>query len=519
MRVARPAAALLALAAVVFGASPVGAYDFEIGATTIGQGYQLRWFRFSERDRLLNRRRFTQSLRLHIWNILEPPVDPAFPDKRRKAPFDLYFTTSMRFDHDFGSYASGDTRYPLGGMTIVEDAIDAFPDLANQHMELDVLYAYVGGRRLFGFLDFQLGRQLTVDTLDWYSFDGLHLRVRTPWWFALETHGGLGVRSSSLFGSPTHEPDGTSTSGCMVFDEGDLRWATGADSECEQRDRLMPTFGFAAETYGRRNLQARVSYRRAFSRTDFDVYPDAGSPTWGVNEEKLMASVRGNFAQGGVVPWVAARWNFLFGQIDEANAGLRLAWAQHAITPEAIYSMPSFDGDSIFNVFSTEPYRDLRVTWDVWPGRGRLRAYARGWLRLFDHSDEGRLASGEKVESENRTTGAGVGARLRFPDRGFARLDLFWEDGYGGLRAGGDVSARWRLRRDLSLEGRVSVIRFDEDSLEGLHATTFGAQGGGRWILGEGIALHLLAEENINRFHASEFRLMGLLDLAFQPEI
>src|SRR5687767_465090 len=90
----------VALALILGSASaPALAYEFEIQAASIGQGYQLVWFRPNEGDVVLNRRRFTQALRLHVWDILTPRRDPGYPDRpAKKAPFDMYFTSSLRFD-------------------------------------------------------------------------------------------------------------------------------------------------------------------------------------------------------------------------------------------------------------------------------------------------------------------------------------------------------------------------------------------------------------------------------------
>lgn len=508
--------ALAVAAAAAAVPEPARAYEFEIEARTEAQGYQLRWFRFSEPDRLLNRRRFTQSLRLHLWDILAPPVDPGYPDRRKKGPFELTFTSSLRFNHDFGGFVRGETSYLLDETMVDEAAITAVPELHNEAMELDVLYAVLSARDLFGRLDVHLGRQLVVDTLDWHSFDGLTARVRTPWYVALEARGGLVVRDATILGSPTFEPDGTSSADCAVFD-GDV-WDEPPDfsERCAQRNELMPTVAFAVETDGLRRVHAKIAYRRAWSSTTDEVYP-TGAPSSGINEERLSASVRGNFFRGGVIPFAAARWSFLLGLLDEAQAGVRLDLGQQSITPELAYSFPSFDGDSILNVFSSEPYADARVTYDVWPGRGRLRAYARAFVRRFTNSEE-LVMDGVAGESSVLAAGGHLGARWR-ASKGRLRADLFYEDGHGGLRAGGDLSGRWRLRRDLELEGRVTVIAFDEDSLEDLDGVTFGAQGGGRWQLAEGIALHLLVEENINRFYTSQLRIIGILDLAFVPEI
>src|SRR5262245_47751749 len=100
-------AALATTAAMAATSTPAAAYEFTVEARSIGQGYQLRWFRFSQ-EALLNRRRFVQTLRLHIWDILRPGFDPAYPDKPRVAPVDLYFVSSFRFQHDFGGWTQGD---------------------------------------------------------------------------------------------------------------------------------------------------------------------------------------------------------------------------------------------------------------------------------------------------------------------------------------------------------------------------------------------------------------------------
>lgn len=504
----------LALCILLFSAS-AGAYDFDISAQTTAQGYQLRWMRFSEQNRFLNRRRLTQTLGLDVWNILEPDVDLARLHPPPLAPFDVYVSVALRLDHDFGGYTQGTVSYMQGSAPVVEAATATVPELAGQSFAFDALYAVIGARRIFGFLDAALGRQIVVDSLDWMSFDGITLRARTPWGVAVTAFGGWMVRDSSPIASDAREPDGTSASQCTAFsaDSG----AYEAVPECRQRDAPMPVVGLSVETTGLRDLVARIAYRRAVSRTA-GIYPDTQgeAPAWGVNEEVLSGSARAILAGGAVVPWAAARWNFLLAAVDQAHAGVRVGAPAWSITPELTYSLPSFDGDSIFNVFSVDPYWEVRLTGDAWPGQGPLRGYVRAFWRRFLSDEMGTLLPGETVPTPN-ALGIDVGGRWR--DRGLtARVDLFYEDGYGGQRAGGDASGRWRATARVALEGRLSLIRFRDDLLADAAGVSFGAQAGARWILGDGIVLHLLAEENVNRQDASQFRLIAVLDLAFAPE-
>src|SRR5215470_13733185 len=168
----RIAAALLALGV----AAPAGGYELSITARTIGQAYSVRWYRFSEADRLLNRRHLTQELGLEAWDILEPDRDDAGPPR---APFQLYVSTELRVDHDFGEYAQGTIKYAASsGGTLRDDAVTVVPEIGADSYNLEILHAFVGARGIGGAVDAELGRLLLVDNLDWYSLDGLHVRVR-----------------------------------------------------------------------------------------------------------------------------------------------------------------------------------------------------------------------------------------------------------------------------------------------------------------------------------------------------
>ena len=76
---------------------------------------------------------------------------------------------------------------------------------------------------------------------------------------------------------------------------------------------------------------------------------------------------------------------------------------------------------------------------------------------------------------------------------------------------GVDASARLAMRRAFELEGRLTGYewRSDATSTRGDAndgGVVFGAQAGGRWPLGQGVRLHLLAEDNVGTYYASQFR-------------
>ena len=443
------------------------------------------------------------------------------------------------------------------------------PELGADVIDLELLYGYLGVAGLLdGHLDLRIGRQLAVDTLDWFAMDGVHARIVTPWRFAVEAFGGLRVRDASPLGGAGFEPDGTGGGECAEYVEAETpftgHWRpvdrsiavtngefTSDLDHCPQRGVLMPTFGGAIETSGTGPVWARIGYRRTVSPTfgligavdrldvpDRGLYPDedGGASGWGVNEERLSASVRGTLSRFGgsgvlpaqIMPYAALRYSLLHGLIDELHAGVAVRLGPHRLEPEVSYSVPTFDGDSIFNVFAAEPYTDARLTYEIAPPGAAVRAYAVGWLRWFDTggldpADAGGAELAAALAGGALAGGAQVGVELR-SERSTARLDAFHDDGYGGRRTGGWLSVRTRARADVVVMARLGAVDFASDAAHagaagvGGRATSVGGQGGATWELTPGVAVHLIAEETASRLDASQLRVMGVLDLAFHPE-
>ena len=144
-------------------------------------------------------------------------------------------------------------------------------------------------------------------------------------------------------------------------------------------------------------------------------------------------------------------------------------------------------------MFASGAYSDLRAVYEVGIGT-EVKAYARGFARFF-------TASGQ-------AGGASIGATWR-RGRGLVRADSYFDGGYGGRKLGVDASARLAVKRTFELEGRLTGYQWRADlATDGAGATNaggvvFGAQAGGRWLLGQGVRLHLLAEDNVGTYYRS----------------
>jgi hypothetical protein len=550
MALSRRAAAVAAVA-VALGArgTPARAYGFAVHTRVIAQVYDLRSIRLLGPDVWLGRRRYTQTLALDLVDL----GDLAARRRKQHKRFGptVSFTSYLRIDHDFGDWTAGSVD--LGGRPVT--AMDAVPELRDSSLALDLLYAYVDVTGLAdGRVDLRAGRQVRVDALDWFAMDGVTARVTTPLHVAIEGFGGLRVRDASPLGSYQLELDGTTGADCTEYVEGATpgtgSWQLidrtqplgdhpGLDDTgyCPQRDQWMPTYGAAIETEGFHDVYARIMYRRSVSptvgligpvdrlgTTDAGYYPNeyGQAPAWGVDEERVAATVRGNFTwaggRGQASPWVAARYSLLDALIDQAEAGVRLRWGSHAIQPEVGYRFPTFDGDSIFNVFAIEPSTEGRLTWSWAPRHGRMRATAGAWVRRYQHDDEGQTTAAPA--QGDLAVGIDASADARLGDRWRVRGDLFDDGGYGGTRAGGAASARFQRDERLSATARATVLDIQTDATGPIvKAVTAALQLGATWQLADGVAVHGVVEGSSDRYAPVQVRALGVLDLAYVPEM
>jgi hypothetical protein len=270
---------------------------------------------------------------------------------------------------------------------------------------------------------------------------------------------------------------------------------------------MHPLAGGAVSAGGEgRPWTLRFAYRRVWSST---VDPLPGEPTSGVNEEKVALTGSASlgtraYFSGGI------RYNVLLGAFDDEQLALRLRLrGRQWVTLEHSYLAPNFDGDSIWNVFAAGPYRDVRVSYEQ-GFSPEVKAYARAFVRLFEAipGEAGADAPGGRLAA-----GGSLGAAWR-RGRGFLRGDGYYDNGYGGLKVGVDLAARFALTPSLELEGRLTgyVWRTDLNPTNDA-GVVVGGQAGGRYRLGPGVRLHLLAEDNIGTFYVSQFRGLAVVEM------
>ncbi len=500
LRVGRLAAVLGA----ALRADDAWAYSVEVDATVIGQGYTLNTADAGAAAPV-DRRRLTTYLGLQLGDFGRKDRDglPTIRDQ-------FGVTLQLRVDMDFGDYFCNIGRAGYGlplGCLDPPQGVRTDPELLNHRPEL--LLAYAEGRRLGGFLDVRLGRQIIWDLLDLRGLDGGWLRVHTPLYVAFEVFGGISPNGALSIDSPLYVMDGTSRN---------LRFAP--DDSRQQYSALQPTLGASIVTSDLPEVQSRLSYRRTFSATASAMAPGcegrACAPPSGIIEERLSYTIHGRLWNGRLHAWGGLRYDVLNGRFDEGQIGLRgtVGAGQH-LSLAYSYSAPTWDGDSIFNVFAAEAYQQVRAVYngraDVKaPAGGELAWQASAFARLFQSS-----AAGDMRGVLSTAAGGDFELRYRRP-QGFVRLDGYCDGGYGGLRAGGDLSGRLLLFRDrIGLEGRFMYLYWADDERLQSRSHGLALQGGIRWTILSGALLHLLAEDSIDRFYKSQLRLMALLDISF----
>ncbi len=429
---------------------------------------------------LLSRRRLVQYVGVGVYRILPPKQVDEW--ERREEDGQLQIVSSLRIRHDFGTF----TRNATGDAARLVNRIDG--------RQIDLLYGYLEGRNLGGAVDLRAGRQFEMSGLDFYAFDGGWIRVRTPAHLAFEAFGGFAVDASDIFGFPTFEQDGTDDA---------------------STDRITtPMVGAAFAMADVNFMDARFAYRRAWSPAAFGedlANPDGSLGLPGaVDQEFVTATAALRLAKGRVSPSFAARYNLGTARLDDTSA--MLSWTMtelHTVRAQYIRTIPSFDLDSIFNVFAIEPIEDVRVVYEVRPGP-YWTVYGRFQGRIF-RSDT-TAALGTDPEQPTRFGGGGAGGASYRRRRFAARADLFGMGGEGGQRIGGNVDTRTHVVYDrLALDGRLYVVGYRDDLVAARRGYSVALQAGGNLRLAHGVYLNVVGEQLFTQFYSTAFRALAML--------
>ncbi len=456
------------------------ASEVRMTSRSVGEGYMVRLP--GENGQLVGRRRLAQYVGLGVYGILPPRES----DQAQRDPDDgqLQVVASMRLRHDFGTF----TRSATGQAQDLIESLDG--------RQIDLLYGYVEGRKVARFFDFKIGRQFEMSGLDFYAFDGAWIRANTPAHVAVEAFGGQQVDGTALFGFPTFELDGTQ--------------GTPADKS------HSPVVGAAFSLSDVNFADARFAYRRTWSPASINAdIPDVGGPQGVgtvVDQEFISASVALRLAKGKLSPFGAARYNLGVSRLDDLSAGVWWAMTQmHTLRAYYLRTIPTFDLDSIFNVFALEPFEDIRVVYQVRTGP-RWTVYSRFQGRFF-HASPTAETGHEPTERVAFGGGGGAGAELRLRRFGM-RMDGYGLGGEGGLRVGGSVDTRTHVLYDrIAIDARTYGLYYKDEFDEAREGYSVSLQAGPNVRLGHGVYLNLLAEQLFTPYTRSAFRAFGMLSV------
>ena len=492
-------AALFATLLVSGAPSPVRALESEIEATADAQFYTLR---SPYGEPLIRRRRYTETLLLHVYDL----QGDGLPGKPR-----LALKTRLRLDADFGQESS--ERDP--------SSTDFIPGL--EQAPLDLMYAYLEGRDYFGgHVGFKVGRQYVIDTLGFWSFDGVEASLHTPAYLLFEAYGGFEQRS----GLPLLATDRFSADGVWRGDRDDLE--TDEYTGYLESARLAPAYGFAVETADLGFLHSRLSYRKVINRDRVVVSPFLQDPGGGLyfvdgartSSERVAGSLRVDVGEYGSVLGSGV-YDFYNQVFSEATLGLD-AYATSSLTVGADleYYLPTFDGDSIWNWFAHRGMTTLRGRASFQATR-RLDGALTGGIRRFSsegspdtYADTGDTEpSGAEIDPF-----ATLGSRYRWTD-GSVALNALAELGGRGHRVGADVTTR-KLFENGYYDALVVLSLYDwkDDLRPTRDATSF------MYVVGAGVSpgleyigqtrLGVEFDHTLNRLVGQRFRLLGTLSLA-----
>ncbi len=487
-----------ALLAIIGGPAPAAAAEATAYASSNIQLYSVP-NPYGTRE--LRRRRYTQSLGLTVFDRLGGDADTG-PE--------LTFSSRMRLDADLGQPSA--LRDPARASEFVPGVALA---------PVDVQHAYLDVHRLGGeALSARLGRQYLVDPLGWWSFDGVRLQVATPALIAFSAFAGVEQRDGiPLLTTSRFTADGVSRGSRRDLEAS--QWPSFLESR-----RAAPAFGFGVSSHELGWLDAEVVYRRVEQRdaafvTLFPETPGAlGTVTRRrVSTERLAGSLGLSRDELGALTGRLS-YDFVVGRVNEHAASL--SWfVSDPITLSLGYdhTLPSFDGDSIFNWFATSAVTTAELG-------AELRAHSR--LSLSPHvgvrafgapgaggDDDDRTAAVDAPPTETAAADAfGSVVVIRRWGAGRVTVDAGADGGPDGHRVGTGAEVEQTFRDgfyDTLLA--VSLHDWHDDEQPARDATSLSYVIGGGVHPASGSRLGIEWEHTANRLVGQRFRWLFTLEL------
>lgn len=471
--------------------SPASAMEVEVQAETTAQGYQLRnaWG-----DPVLSRRRFMQTLGMHVTGIGGEDHDT---DDGRAEDLDVSFRMRMRLDADFAIQPTELSYVDYPGAYV--------PGL--ERAPFDLMYGYFDVRNIAqGLMSMRFGRQYVIDSLGWWSFDGALVRLDLPVYLAVEAYGGFEQRAGFPLSTSRFERDGV-----WRGDRGSLD----ANAYPEFLEAgVAPAHGFVLETLGLPIVHGRVAYRRVWNSGTVATHPfpatRTGVPdtTHGlrISQERIGASADAMVEDAGALR-AGVIYDLPRAQLTSWYATAD-AFAASDVTAglDVDRIVPTFDGDSIWSWFATEPMTNLLGRTDVEITK-RLRAAAAGGVRWVDLGTSSSDDPGRMVDVLGRAS-----ARYELSD-GRVGLSGLTDRGKRGRRDGVDVFGDQWFERRFLVSGRVSLYDWRDELRPDRSATSFGYVLGGGYRVGEETTARVEWEHDTNELVGQRYRILASLQL------
>jgi hypothetical protein len=507
-------ASLLALGAVVFASADALAVEPELTEDSAFQQYAVS---NPTGQTVLDRTRFTTSLGVNMYDLLnEDSVSRDGPE--------LNFRARVRYDTDFGVAGAETSTAQANWSTLV-------PGLTDDTGLVDVMYAYVEGRRfLHGILGFKVGRQYMVDSLGWWSFDGAEVRATLPFYMAVEAYGGLEQRGGLPLSTARFEAGGVWRGDRSGYDPSLYPQFQPAD--------IAPAFGAAVESAGVTWLHSRLTYRRVYDTGSVGLleFPNANLPPsqYGTYDGTRVSSDRiGYSIEADLKKWGGIKGGLAYDLYDvkfsQIYASLDVFATKHLTASlDYDYFAPSYDADSIWNIFASEPINDVSVRAAYSQNRWSASAGVQARVYTVDTDNPNPTSASPNLQQSTGgpyagyyptnghpfDEGANLAARYKWGS-GSAGLRAAMDLGDAGDRVGADLNANQVLQSRYLLKARVGVWNWDDKLRADQYATNFG------YMLGVGYRFYSRCntmfefQQDMNRLVGQRFRALLTLSVAF----